>query len=912
MDYKDTLELPSTTFPMRAALPENEPARYKKWQMQDAYAKMQQNRVHAQESFNLHDGPPYANGHLHIGHALNKILKDMIVKYHYFHGKRVFYVPGWDCHGLPIEQQVEKKIGKEKKDSLPKEKIRELCRNHASEFIEIQKGEFLELGVVGDFENPYKTMDFHFEANIYRALCEIAKQGLLGERSKPVYWSWACETALAEAEVEYQDKVSDSVYVAFPLQEDALKTLGIAPASLVIWTTTPWTLPANVAVALRPDTIYALSGDGKIVAKELFNKCKALGILNGEIIAEFSSEKLHKLKARNPLNRRDSLIVLGEHVEITDGTGCVHTAPGHGDEDYYVGLKYDLPVIMPVGDDGCFDETLTRESLLPAEFVGEHIFKAQPKILELLGENLLLHTKITHSYPHCWRSHKPVIYRATKQWFILMDEKIPKINKTLREVALEEIQKTRFFPEHGIKRIGSMIGSRPDWCISRQRDWGVPIAFFRDKKSGEIILNDEVLEHIAGIFTKEGCDAWWSRDNRYLLPDSWQERAQELEKNQHILDVWFDSGSTWKAVLLSDEYGAGGYPASMYLEGSDQHRGWFQSSLLVSCAINHHAPFGSILTHGFTVDEKGEKMSKSKGNVVAPNDVLREFGSEILRLWVALSDYQSDLKISNNILKQVAENYRKIRNTLRFLLANTNDLKQLSPLEDFSEIDRWIVCEAREVLETCNALFSEYDFAKGIQELNYFITNTLSGIYLDLCKDSLYCDARESVSRRASQSAMVYITRALLVTLAPTLTYTVDEALEHASEVVKNGANDVFDLCYESLPKISHTVDFEHFAGLRASFFEVVDSLKKEKKIKNTLEVSLLLPAQERGFGELTKWLMVSEVVRKSEGEELADFEFNGVKYRLLRALKHKCPRCWQHVSTEEEKLCERCAEVLG
>lgn len=915
MDYKETIELPSTTFPMRASLPENEPKRYEKWREEKVYAKMQKNREGAKECFNLHDGPPYANGHLHIGHALNKILKDTIVKYHYFQGKKVSYVPGWDCHGLPIEQQVEKKLGKEKKDSLPKEKIRELCRAHAAEFIAIQKSEFLELGVVGDFENPYKTMDFPFEAAIYRALCQIAQKGLLAERSKPVYWSWACKTALAEAEVEYQDKVSDSVYVAFPLQKEALERLGVKRAVLVIWTTTPWTLPANVAVALRPKELYVLMSDGKVVAKNLVEKLTALGVVGGSILQEFDSSTLENLLAQNPLNGRDSRIVLGEHVEVSDGTGCVHTAPGHGEDDYRVGLRYNLPVLMPVDDEGRFDETIQRESLLPEadSFVGMHIFEAQKRILGLLGDALLKHTQITHSYPHCWRSHEPVIFRATKQWFVLMDESIQGVGKSLRGIALEEIQKTCFYPDHGIKRLGSMIENRPDWCISRQRDWGVPIAFFRDRQSGEMIFDAEVLEHIAGIFEQEGCDAWWSRDNAYLLPASWKNRADSLEKIHHILDVWFDSGSTWKAVLLSSAYEAGNYPASMYLEGSDQHRGWFQSSLLVSCAINHHAPYQSILTHGFTVDEKGEKMSKSKGNVIAPKDVLKEFGSEILRLWVASSDYQSDLKISQNILKQVAENYRKIRNTIRFLLANTNDLERLSPLEDLSEIDRWFMQEARVALEETNALFGRYDFSKGLQEINYFITNALSGIYLDLCKDSLYCDGKNSKTRRASQSAMAYTLRALLATLAPVLTYTVDEALEHAGEVLKGGAQSVFDLVYEPLPLVeAPKVDFVKLEELRAKFFEVVDGLKKEKRLKNTLEVNLLLPPKEEDFGGLAKWMMVSEVLKEAKGEELASFELAGLTYRLLRATLHRCPRCWQFVSPKEETLCERCAGAIG
>lgn len=915
MDYKETLTLPSTTFPMRGSLQENEPKRYQKWQEQNAYQKMQKNRQNAKESFNLHDGPPYANGHLHIGHALNKILKDIIVKYHYFQGKKSAYVPGWDCHGLPIEQQVEKKLGKEKKDSLPKEKIRELCRAHAAEFIEIQKRGFLELGVLGDFENPYKTMDFPFEAAIYRALCQIAQKGLLAERSKPVYWSWACSTALAEAEVEYQDKQSDSIYVAFPLKPESLAKLQIAQGAFIIWTTTPWTLPANVAIALRPNQKYALLEDGHLIASPLVEKAKALGIAQGAVIGEFDSSALENLMAQNPLNGRDSRVVLGEHVEISDGTGCVHTAPGHGEDDYRMALAYDLPILMPVDDYGRFDETVARESLLPnpESFVGVHIFEAQKQILELLGKYLLKHEKITHSYPYCWRSHEPVIFRATKQWFVLLDKPIEGVGKTLRQIALEEIEKVDFYPDHGIKRLGSMVENRPDWCISRQRDWGVPIAFFRDKSTGEAIFDPEVLEHIAMIFEKEGCDAWWSADNGYLLPDSWKHRAPELEKNQHILDVWFDSGSTWKAVLLSDSYEAGAYPASMYLEGSDQHRGWFQSSLLVSCAINHHAPYRSILTHGFTVDEKGEKMSKSKGNVIAPQDVLKEFGGEILRLWVASSDYQSDLKISNGILKQIAENYRKIRNTIRFLLANTNDLESLAPLEDFSEIDRWFMHEARTALEEANALLGRYDFSKALQELNYFITNELSGIYLDLIKDSLYCDAPASKARRASQSAMAYVLRGLLATLAPILTHTIDEALEHAGAVVKGGAGDVFDLCYEPLPLLPQpSVDFERLKTLRARFFEVVDGLKKEKILKSTLELHLLVPAKELEFGEFAKLMMVSHVSSQGTGEELASFEFEGNRYALLKATGCRCPRCWQFTAPSEESLCERCAEALA
>ncbi|MDO7253224.1 isoleucine--tRNA ligase [Helicobacter cappadocius] len=923
MDYKDTLILPQTDFPMRGNLPVNEPLRYKKWQENQVYnTKMKKNRSKAKESnqnFNLHDGPPYANGHLHIGHALNKILKDIIIKYHYFQGYSVRYTPGWDCHGLPIEQQVEKKIGKEKKDTLPKQKIRELCRAHASEFIAIQSQEFQQLGILGDFENPYKTMDFRFESDIYKVLCEVAKNGLLCERSKPIYWSWACETALADAEVEYKDKESDSVFVAFSLKDDALRALGIDNASIVIWTTTPWTLPANAGIALKPGESYVLTKKGYIVAKELHNKLYKNQIIDEEISKEFLADTLEGLKAINPLNGRDSLIILGDHVSMNDGTGAVHNAPAHGEDDYHVGLKYNLPIIMAVDDKGCFNEVILKEKILPEEFVGIHIFKAQEKIIKMLGNALLKHSKITHSYPHCWRSHEPVIYRATTQWFISMDKPF-KDGKTLREVALEAIDETKFYPQSGKNRIRTMVQNRPDWCISRQRDWGVPIAFFRDKKSGEVIFDTEVLEHLSDIFEKEGCDAWWSKEIKELLPTSWAHRADNLEKGKHILDVWFDSGSTWSAVLKNTKnnpkYDAGDYPADVYLEGSDQHRGWFQSSLLLSCALNGKAPFKSVVTHGFTVDENGEKMSKSKGNVIGLDSILKEYGSDILRLWVAMNDYQSDLTVSVNFFKQIAEQYRKIRNTIRFLLANIDGLESLVEYNNLGEIDRWIVKKADEIFSQVQASFDEYEFVKGLSLLMGFLTNELSGIYLDLCKDSLYCDAKNSPERQAHQSAMTIITRNLLHLLAPILTYSVDEVLEFAPKVLKGDINDVFDLEKLDLKKsfnLELKTDFEELLKIREGFGEAVDGLKKDKIIKSSLE--LCIQTKNNVFKELDKWLIISEVKNEDKKDEpLKSFKIsnNGIEktFLIFKTSKHKCPRCWRYLCKSEEELCVRCQEV--
>jgi len=916
MDYKDTLLLPKTGFSMRGNLPQNEPKRYAKWFDNDyAYEKMKANRKSAQKQFFLHDGPPYANGHIHIGHALNKILKDIIVKTHYFFGEEVRYVPGWDCHGLPIEQQVEKKIGKEKKESLPKSKIRELCREHARKFIDIQREEFKSLGVIGDWENPYLTMKYEFEANIYRALCEVAKKGLLIERSKPVYWSWAARTALAEAEVEYEDKEDYSIFVAYPLQEEALETLHVKSASVVIWTTTPWTLPANMAISFNPDEDYVLTTDGYIVAKALYETLIDQEVIKGKIEKTFKAEILENKKAKSPLNGRDSLLILGEHVTMDGGSGCVHTAPGHGEDDYRVGLKYGLEVIMPVDERGCYDESVIKEKLLPEpeSFVGEHIFKANERILELLGKSLLKCSKFTHSYPFCWRTHKPVIYRATKQWFIAMDEAKDE-DKTLREIATKNLQNVRFYPKSGINRLGTMIENRPDWCISRQRDWGVPIAFFRDKTTGEPIFDEKVLNYIAMIFETKGADAWWDLEIKDLLYPKSGYDPENLEKVMDILDVWFDSGSTWRAVLESREYDAGKYPASMYLEGSDQHRGWFQSSLLVSSAARGIAPYEKILTHGFTVDAKGEKMSKSKGNVVAPDKVAKQYGVEILRLWVSLSEYTTDLKISDGILKQVSEQYRKLRNTCRFLLANCDGLEEILPYEKMGILDRWILKRAKSVFDEVEGYFKEYEFAKGFSLLNHFVTVELSGIYLDISKDRLYCNAKNDEIRLSTQSATALIARGLLALIAPTLTYTVDEILEHAPKIIKLDAKDVFDLEYKSLDEIEVEFDSNYLSEAREKFFEIVDGLKKEKIIKSTLELVLVTDSKkvlELDETDMEDWFTCSGVKKSLNSKEFGNFKVENDSFKIVLANEHKCPRCWKFKAKEEDGLCHRCSEVV-
>ncbi len=908
MDYKDSILLPKTDFPMRGNLPQNEPLRYEKWDSEKVYDRMKENRKGA-ESFTLHDGPPYANGHIHIGHALNKILKDIINKFHYFDGKSIRYVPGWDCHGLPIEQKVEEKIGSTKKKELPKSKLRQLCRDHATKFVDIQRSEFKQLGVIADWDKPYLTMDFKFEANIYRELCAIAKQGLLVQRSKPVYWSWAAQTALAEAEVEYEDKTSPSIYVAFKHET--------MDASVIIWTTTPWTLPANTGISLNGEEEYVLTSDKFIVAKKLYNSLIENEVISGKVVETINPKDLENSFAINPLNDRKSKIILGEHVMMDSGSGAVHTAPGHGEDDYKVGLLYDLDVIMPVDAYGKYDETIIREKLFrdTEKYLGLNVFKANDLILEELGDALLKRVDIRHSYPHCWRTHTPIIFRATKQWFISIDDKYGKENKTLRENALNVVENLKFYPEWGRNRLKSMLDGRPDWCISRQRDWGVPIAFFRNKKTDEIVFDEKVMNYTAMIFEQKGCDAWYDLEISELLYPGSGLNPDDLEKTTDILDVWFDSGSTQNAVLRSRNYDAGTFPADVYLEGSDQHRGWFQSSLLTTLASSEVAPYKALVTHGFTMDEKGEKMSKSKGNVIDPAKIMKQYGSEILRLWVAMSDYQNDQKISDNILKQNAELYRKIRNTARFLLANINDLENIVDIKDFGVLDKWIMNKSKKVFDEIDAAFSVYEFSKGLNKLNNFLVVDLSGIYLDICKDRLYCDDKNDVHRTAAQSAMALIAKKLLVILAPILTYTVDELLEYAPAILKDDINDVFDLNKFDFPEVESKLNEEYLIKVKEKFSESVDKLKKDKIIKSTLELDIYTNSDDvlsLDAIEAEDWFLVSTILDAKQEEALISFEIDGKLFEAYKAKNAKCPRCWKFKSQSEDELCPRCDEVIG
>ncbi|NJD07267.1 MAG: isoleucine--tRNA ligase, partial [Methylococcaceae bacterium] len=774
-DYKATLNLPTTDFPMRGNLPQREPEQLQGWRERDLYRQIRE-ACAGRPRFILHDGPPYANGEIHIGHAVNKVLKDIIVKSKNLAGFDAPYVPGWDCHGLPIELQVEKKIGKAGVQVPPAE-FRQACRQYAGEQVNIQREEFIRLGVLGDWDQPYLTMDYRFEADIVRALGRIWANGHLSKGSKPVHWCTDCGSALAEAEVEYENKRSLAIDVKFRVVDEsaALKRChgvpdhaGAGPLSVVIWTTTPWTLPANQAVALNPQLEYAVvqvgDSDERLILAEALMKdtMGRCGIESYRVVAYCTGSALEGLMLHHPFLDRQVPVIVGDHVTLDAGTGCVHTAPGHGQEDYAVGLKYKLAVDNPVGDDGKF---------LPSTryFAGQHVMTANPQVVELLkDQGALLHqTSIEHSYPHCWRHKTPVIFRATPQWFIAMDQ------SKLRAEALEEIKQVQWIPDWGQARIEGMVENRPDWCISRQRNWGVPIALFVHKETGEIHPRSaELIEQVALRIEQQGIDGWFGLDPKELLGEA----AEHYSKMSDTLDVWFDSGVTHYCVLEPRD--GLQFPADLYLEGSDQHRGWFQSSLMASVAISGKAPYKQVLTHGFTVDAQGKKMSKSKGNVVAPQKVMKTLGADVLRLWVAATDYRSEMSVSDEILKRTADVYRRLRNTARYLLANLNGFdpsRDLVPAADLLSLDRWVVDRAFQLQQEVIEAYDSYQFHLIYQKVHQFCAVDLGAFYLDVTKDRNYTGKAAGLPRRSAQTACYHIVEALARWLAPITSFTADE-----------------------------------------------------------------------------------------------------------------------------------------
>ncbi|MBP1149397.1 isoleucine--tRNA ligase [Methylocaldum sp. RMAD-M] len=927
-DYKSTLNLPSTDFPMKANLPQREPEQLERWRSMDLYRKIRET-FRGRPKFILHDGPPYANGEIHIGHAVNKVLKDIIVKSKGLNGFDAPYVPGWDCHGLPIELMVEKKIGKAGVQVNASD-FRKACRTYAAEQVDIQRREFVRLGVFGDWENPYLTMDFRFEADILRALGRISARGHLMKGAKPVHWCTDCGSALAEAEVEYENKRSIAIDVRFRvLDETALIQRchsvpghpGEGPLSVVIWTTTPWTLPANQGVALNPDLDYAVVQcrepmERLVVAealmKDVMMRC---GVDDYRVVAYCRGSDLEGLMLHHPFYEREVPIVLGEHVTLDAGTGAVHTAPGHGQEDYVVGQRYGLPVENPVADDGKF---------LPSTplFAGEHVMNANGHVVEVLKERgtLLHEARIEHSYPHCWRHKTPVIFRATPQWFIAMDK------NDLRRQALEEIKKVEWIPDWGQARIEGMVANRPDWCVSRQRNWGVPIALFVHRETGALHpRTEDLIEAVAQRVEERGIDAWFDLDPAELLG----EEAAQYQKINDTLDVWFDSGVSHFCVL--DRREDLHSPADLYLEGSDQHRGWFQSSLLASVAIRDAAPYRQVLTHGFTVDAEGKKMSKSKGNVVAPQKVMQNLGADILRLWVAATDYRAEMSVSDEILKRTADVYRRLRNTARYLLANMSgfdpERHSVEP-EKMLALDRWAVDRTFRLQQEIVEAYETYQFNLVYQKVHNFCSIDLGSFYLDVLKDRQYTCREDSLPRRSAQTAMYHIAEALTRWLAPILSFTADEIWRHLPG--KRSESVFLETWYEGLFPLDESSPFnrefwDFLLKVREAVSKELEVLRVRGEIGSSLDAEVELygsqPILERLApieSELRFLFITSYASLRPEGDSgTLPTGIEGLELKVRASDKPKCVRCWHHREDvgkhpDHPELCGRCVENVA
>ncbi|WP_136796649.1 isoleucine--tRNA ligase [Desulfosediminicola ganghwensis] len=932
MDYRATLNLPQTKFKMKANLAQREPEYLKRWEKEGLY-KMLQEHSAEKPLFVLHDGPPYANGHIHLGTAFNKILKDIILKSRRMAGFNAPYIPGWDCHGLPIEHNVDKELG-EKKKVIPKLSKRGACRKYAEKWIKTQKAEFKRLGVLGDWDAPYLTMTYEYEAAIAREFNRFLLSESVIRNKKPVYWCSTCTTALAEAEVEYHDHTSPSVYVKFPVKDDISdvdSALAGEKVFVVIWTTTPWTLPANLAIALHPDFEYAAVKVGEetwVIAKELVETVMSeAGIEDYSIVSTFSAVGLERKNCRHPFLDRDSLLVLADYVTTDAGTGCVHTAPGHGTDDYQTGLRYGLEILSPLNNDG----TYTEEA---GPYAGEKVPEVNQRIIsDMLEAGVLIHqNKIHHSYPHCWRCKKPVMYRATPQWFISMEK------NELRNKALSEIEKVEWTPSWGMQRIQSMVEGRPDWCLSRQRSWGVPITVISCSSCGEIVRSEEVVNKIDELFLKEGADAWFRHDVGEFLVEghSCSCGSTDFTKEEDILDVWFDSGVSHAAVCeIRDELRA---PADLYLEGSDQHRGWFQSSLLTSVGTRGCAPFHGVLTHGYVVDGAGKKMSKSVGNVVAPGEVIEKYGAEILRLWVSSEDYKDDVKVSDEILRQVSDAYRKIRNTIRYMLGNLSDydpaVHQVA-IENLPELDRWALAKFEELKSRVYTSYEKYEFHSIYHGLNYFCGTTMSAFYLDIIKDRLYTAGTDSESRRAAQTVLYDILDGLLRLMSPVLSFTAQEAWEslHGHDQ-KTALNE--SVFFSDFPAPAETgIDAEREARwtrlikIRSEITGALEHARREKVIGHPLEAEVLLSV-EGELAEFVKqeWQTIKEISIVSELNDLetasgvvenviASEELPGVKVAVRPAPGAKCERCWTRSTTvgmdsNHPLICERCAGVVA
>jgi isoleucyl-tRNA synthetase len=942
--YRDTLNLPKTNFSMKANLTQREPQLRKEWAKKNIYAKIRQARSGA-PLYTLHDGPPYANGDIHMGHVINKVLKDFVVKYKTMTGFDAPYIPGWDCHGLPIEAKVFTELG-EKAKNMDKLEIRKLCKQYASKYIKIQSKQFQELGVFGDFENPYLTFTLAYEAGILEVFAELVDKGLVYKQLKPIHWSIECETALAEAELEYKDISSPSIFVNFPVAKESigrLVAIGLVEKSeaksakvcFMVWTTTPWTLAANLAVAVHPYLEYRAiryekNGDKfiSILCTERLEAVIAAGELKkGQYNVSDKSVKgseleglryLHPFVENNPTDKDAFMVILADYVTTEDGTGLVHTAPGHGLEDYMSGQKYDLAIYSPVLDNGCYDDTV------PEWLRGRNVLEVDTVINNDLREKGLLFAEgeITHSYPHCWRSKGPVIFRATEQWFISVDKELPGVNKSLRDLALESVSNVKWIPAWGQKRIEGMLESRPDWCISRQRSWGLPIPVFVNSK-GQPLLSKESALAVAKRIGEKGSNCWFTDSPRQLLGEDFELPVgfdfDDLQKEENIFDVWFESGCSWYSAALKVGWPV---PVDLYLEGSDQHRGWFQLSLLPALGAIGKEPFKSVLTHGFTVDEKGMKQSKSLGNYVSVQDEVAKYGADILRLWVASVNYQEDIRCNDELIGRTQDAYRKIRNTLRYLLGNIDDFdpnEKSVAYDDMFEIDKWAMQQLQKLIANVTEAYESFVFHRVFSLIHNFCTVEMSSIYMDVLKDRMYCDATDSTSRRSGQTAMYRILDCLVRMLAPILVHTAEEVW--AAMKFKSG--EVESVHLTEMPKADGSIDcladeskWQKLMYLRDEVLRVLEPLRKDKIIGSNQESSVTIRCdadsaavlEKFGLKNFTALCIVSEVkLEKGATETIVSAE---------KSSHQKCQRCWNYwpsvgADSNHPDLCERCVSVI-
>ena len=917
--YDGTLNLPRTDFPMRANLPKREPEILEFWNEIDIYKKVQEANA-GKPQFILHDGPPYANGNIHLGHTLNKVLKDIIVKFYSISGYDSPYVPGWDTHGLPIEQQAIKNMGIDRHRTDIVE-FRRHCRDYALKYVDLQREQFKRLGVRGDWDNPYLTLNPEFEAIQIKVFGEMAKKGYIYKGLKPVYWCGDCETALAEAEIEYGEKTSPSIYVKFPVQDGK----GVLPPDsfIVIWTTTPWTLPANMGIAVHPEFEYVVVSVNKekyIVAKGLLEEVAGkLDWSDYEILSEFKGEEIDRAVCRHPFIDRESLVVLGDHVSLEAGTGCVHTAPGHGEDDFYVGREYGLQVLSPVDDQGRFTDEAQP-------FTGLYVHDANQQVIEKLQENnaLLNASQLQHQYPFCWRCKHPIIYRATEQWFASIDG--------FRQEALQAIDRVEWIPSWGRDRIYNMVRDRGDWCISRQRTWGVPIPIFYCQSCGEPIINDETIQRISDLFAEHGSDIWFIKKANDLLPPGYTCEhcgGRQFSKETDTMDVWFDSGSSHMGVL--ETYPELRWPADMYLEGSDQHRGWFNSSLSTAVAVRGTAPYRQVLTHGFVVDEQGRKMSKSLGNVVDPLKMINELGADILRLWIASADYRTDVSVSENIIRQSAEAYRKIRNTCRFILGNLYDFdyeKDQVPYEKLSELDRWALMKAEKLLRRVTKAYREYEFHIVFHSIHNFCTVDLSNIYFDILKDTLYCSHPDDQRRKGAQTVLYKLINDLVIMLTPILAFTTEEIWSFLRRDDQPESVQLLSWPEENDLYLDDALEqhMDKVLQVREVVTKALEEARSRKIIGHSLASKVIVYANDEWYKllqetpGLEKIFIVSqlELVNSNQAVENGTNLENvdGIWVTVEPAQGGKCERCWiidSSVSTEEEQpaLCSRCSTVV-